>query len=112
MVSFKIGMKTETDIATIRDSILKFVPAKCIYLFGSYAYGTPSEDSDIDVFVVMPDDAKDFSLFYAKVICDLSYKDIFSIDLSFDTESSFHERRLKRKFEKTIYQKGRILYEQ
>ena len=105
-------MKTETDIATIRDSILKFVPARCIYLFGSYAYGSPTEDSDVDIFVVTPDDTKDFSLLNGKVICDLSYRDIFSIDISFDTESSFHERRQKRKFEKTIYQQGRILYEQ
>ena len=106
-------MKTETDIATIRDSILKFVPARCIYLFGSYAYGAPSEDSDIDIFVVMPDDnKKDVIWLNADIIGDLGRKKIFSIDISFDTESSFHERRLKRKFERTIYQQGRILYEQ
>jgi len=30
-----------------------FQPRKII-LFGSYAYGTPTEDSDVDVMVVMP----------------------------------------------------------
>lgn len=30
-----------------------FKPRKII-LFGSYAYGTPNEDSDVDVMVVMP----------------------------------------------------------
>ena len=30
-----------------------FKPRK-IMLFGSYAYGTPTEDSDVDVLVVMP----------------------------------------------------------
>ena len=114
-------MKTETDIATIRDSILKFVPARCIYLFGSYAYGAPTEDSDtvyfvqstsIDIFVVTPDDTKDFIWLNADIVGDLGRKKIFSIDLSFDTESSFHERRQKRKFERIIHQKGRILYEQ
>lgn len=30
-----------------------FKPRKII-LFGSYAYGTPTEDSDVDVMVVMP----------------------------------------------------------
>jgi len=103
-------MKTETDIATIRDSILKFVPAKCIYLFGSYAYGSPTEDSDIDIFVVTPDDAKYLRDLHANILGDLGRKKIFSIDLSFDTESSFHERRLKRKFERTIHQKGRLLF--
>ena len=32
----------------IKESILKYVPAKYIYLFGSYAYGNPTEKSDID----------------------------------------------------------------
>ena len=103
-------MKIEAKIENIKNSILKFVPAKCIYLFGSYAYGTPTEDSDIDIFVVTPDSTKDFFELSAEIRCDLSYKNIF-LDLSFDTESSFHTRRMNRKFEKTIYQKGRILYE-
>jgi uncharacterized protein len=30
-----------------------------IYLFGSHAYGTPDKDSDVDLLVVMPDDAGD-----------------------------------------------------
>ena len=38
-------------IDTIKDSILKFVPAKYIYLFGSYAYGNPTEESDIDLLL-------------------------------------------------------------
>lgn len=31
----------------------EFSPDKII-LFGSYAYGTPHEDSDVDILVVMP----------------------------------------------------------
>ena len=104
-------MKIEPVIENIKESILKFVPARCIYLFGSYAYGNPTEKSDIDVYVVTPDDTKNFSELYTKVICDLSDKDIFFIDLLFATESSFNTRRMNRIFEKTIYQKGRILYE-
>ena len=105
-------MKIEPIIENIKDSILKFVPARCIYLFGSYAYGSPTDESDIDIFIVTPDDTKDFIWLNADIVGDLGRKNIFSIDLSFDTESSFHARRLNRKFEKTIYQKGRILYEQ
>ena len=106
-------MQIETKIENIRDSILKFVPARCIYLFGSYAYGNPTEESDIDIFVVTPDDTtKEFFELSKEIRCDLGLKKIFSLDLSFDTESSFHSRRMYRKFEKTIYQKGRILHEQ
>jgi hypothetical protein len=42
-------------IDNIKGSILKFVPARCIYLFGSYACGNPTEKSDIDIYVVTPD---------------------------------------------------------
>jgi predicted nucleotidyltransferase len=104
-------MKIEQDIDQIKNSILKFVPARYIYLFGSYAYGNPTEKSDIDIYIVTPDDTKNFSDLYTKVICDLSDKDIFFIDLLFATESSFNTRRINRMFEKTIYQKGRVLYE-
>jgi predicted nucleotidyltransferase len=104
-------MKNEHFIDNVRDSILKFVPARSIYLFGSYAYGSPTEKSDIDVYVVTSDDTTNFSELYTKVICDLSDKKIFFVDLLFATESSFNTRRANRIFEKTIYQKGRVLYE-
>ena len=107
-----IEKKTQETVNLIKDTILKHVDAKYIYLFGSYAYGAPTEDSDIDIFVVTPDETKDFIWLNADIVGDLGRKKIFSIDLSFDTESSFHERRLKRKFERTIYQQGRVLYEQ
>jgi predicted nucleotidyltransferase len=42
-------------ILAIKDSILSTVGESCekIYLFGSYAYGTPHKDSDYDFFVVL-----------------------------------------------------------
>ncbi|HEX3147573.1 MAG TPA: nucleotidyltransferase domain-containing protein [Gemmataceae bacterium] len=36
-----------------RDVAERFKPDKII-LFGSYAYGTPNRDSDVDILVVMP----------------------------------------------------------
>ena len=39
--------------ATCDDIVREFSPLKVI-LFGSYAYGTPTEDSDVDLLVVMP----------------------------------------------------------
>lgn len=32
----------------------EFEPCQ-IYLFGSYAWGQPNEDSDVDLFVIVPD---------------------------------------------------------
>ncbi|MDR0669620.1 MAG: nucleotidyltransferase domain-containing protein, partial [Treponema sp.] len=51
-------------IDSIKESILKFVTAKYIYLFGSYAYGNPTEKSDIDIYIVTPDNINNFSDLY------------------------------------------------
>jgi predicted nucleotidyltransferase len=96
---------------SIKDSILKFVPAKYIYLFGSYAYGNPTEESDIDLYIVTPDNINNFSEIYTKIMVDLSYKKIFFIDLLLSKESVFNSRKDKNIFEKTISQKGKIIYE-
>ncbi len=46
-------MVTREDIqATCADIVREFSPLQVI-LFGSYAYGTPTEDSDVDLLVVM-----------------------------------------------------------
>ena len=47
-------MVTRQEIQAICDDIVReFAPLQ-VMLFGSYAYGTPTESSDIDVLVVMP----------------------------------------------------------
>ena len=94
----------------IKDTILKFVPAKCIYLFGSYAYGNPTEKSDIDIYIVTPDNINNFSELYTKIIGDLGDRKIFFVDLVFKTESVFNTRILKNNFEKTIFQKGKMIH--
>jgi predicted nucleotidyltransferase len=94
----------------IEESVLKFVPARSIYLFGSYAYGNPTEKSDIDIYVVTPDSINNFSELYAKIVGDLREKEIYFIDLLFGRESTFNTRKVKNIFEKTISQKGKIIY--
>jgi predicted nucleotidyltransferase len=101
----------DNKIDHIKGSILKFVPARSIYLYGSHAYGNPTEKSDIDIYVVTPDDVKNFSELYAKIAVDLSDKKIFFIDLLMNTESVFNTRKKNNILEKTINQKGELIYE-
>jgi predicted nucleotidyltransferase len=64
--SYKIFIDTVefmNDITAIKDElevltriIVETVPVEQIYLFGSYAYGTPHKDSDLDLYVVLKDD--------------------------------------------------------
>lgn len=45
---------TEQLIEEIKDRIVSAVQPEKIILFGSYAYGTPTKDSDLDLLVIMP----------------------------------------------------------
>jgi predicted nucleotidyltransferase len=98
-------------IEDIKESILKFVPARYIYLFGSYAYGTPTDNSDIDIYTVIPDGIYNLAELYANIVVDLSYKKIYFIDLFLTNESIFNKRKVENIFEKTICQRGKVLYE-
>ncbi|GHU39381.1 hypothetical protein FACS1894190_03720 [Spirochaetia bacterium] len=45
------------ELDTLTKIIVDTVPVDQIYLFGSYAYGTPRKDSDLDLYVVLSDEA-------------------------------------------------------
>ena len=98
-------------IDIIKESILKNVPAKYIYLFGSYAYGNPTEKSDIDIYLVIPDNVVNVTEIYTKIMVDLSLKKIFFVDLLLNRESVFNTRKIENILEETIFQKGKIIYE-
>jgi predicted nucleotidyltransferase len=87
------------------------VEAKKIYLFGSYAYGSPTSRSDIDIYAVVPDNTSNIASLYVKIMAELNKKNLYFIDLLFGKESVFNRRRDEYILEKTIYAKGKILYE-
>ncbi len=45
-------MLKETEIRQLIDEIVLGYQPEKIYLFGSYANGTPTEDSDLDLFII------------------------------------------------------------
>ena len=47
-------MITSAQIREVSDEIAHKFQSEHIILFGSYFYGTPNEDSDVDLLVVMP----------------------------------------------------------
>jgi predicted nucleotidyltransferase len=88
----------------------KFHPEKII-LFGSYAYGTPHEESDVDLLVIMPTrNAIDQSI----RICNAFEEYPFSLDLIVRTPRQI-QVGLKADdcdwFLKEVMDKGKVLYE-
>jgi predicted nucleotidyltransferase len=45
----------QTELDKLKELIINAIPVEQIYLFGSYAYGTPHKDSDLDLYVVLKD---------------------------------------------------------
>lgn len=42
----------ESKIPELKDKIVKVIDPERIILFGSYAWGSPTEDSDVDLFII------------------------------------------------------------
>ena len=110
-------MKTTDNITLIVEQLKTLNPYKII-LFGSYAYGQPKEDSDIDLLVVTNSDffpknyreKSDLYLEVSRVIRDIRKQ--VPIDLIVHTKS-MHKKfvELDSMFAKEILQKGMVLYE-
>jgi predicted nucleotidyltransferase len=84
-----------------------FHPEKII-LFGSYAYGKPHQESDVDLLVIMPA----YDVINQSIRIGLAFESPFSLDLIVRTPKQI-ERGLKDNnwFLREIIEKGKVLYE-
>ena len=102
--------QTQKELNQIKESILEIVPAEAIYLFGSYAYGTPNGDSDFDVYVVVPDDTTDIPELHGDIRGLLWGKKTKELDLLIGRADVFNRRKNGPTLERVIAQKGTMLY--
>lgn len=90
--------------------INQLMPLK-IYLFGSFAEGTYTEESDFDFYIIVDDEIKNL-----KDITTQAYRSIRKIknrpvDIVVGTTSRFEERKTIPSIENEVYEKGVLLYE-
>lgn len=101
------------DIENIKNIILQTAKCEKIYLFGSYAYGTPNEDSDYDFYVVVADDD-----IRPNDITDNIYHALYkktnkkTVDILVKRSSDFESRKNLITLENEIFNKGVVLYGQ
>jgi len=113
-----IDMKLDDNLKNQLIERLKPLNPEKVILFGSYAYGEPSKDSDIDLIVVTDDDIMPGSFdekmeIYLKVsnaLTDIQRN--IPIDLIVHTKP-MHRRfiELNSMFYREIAEKGIVLYE-
>ncbi len=100
----------ETLPAAIERIVSKLKPEKII-LFGSYAYGNPTPDSDVDLLVIMKTKAKEIDRYVA--VSNLLYPRQFPVDILVKTPREIEEisRKKRNFFMREILSKGKVIYE-
>lgn len=102
----KISKRT---IQTFARKIAKEFKPQKIILFGSYAYGKPTEDSDVDILVIMPFEGRG-----TKKTTEIwmATKPNFPVDLLVRTQEQINTRiELGDFFIREIVGQGKVLYE-
>jgi predicted nucleotidyltransferase len=103
--------KVKKIINEIVDGIIKGYKPKKVILFGSYAYGKPSEDSDIDLLIIKNTDKKpiDRWIEVKRLLRDRSR--MIPVAPLVYTEKEIEERiAIRDFFVEEIFEKGEVLF--
>jgi len=88
--------------------VQEFQPERII-LFGSYAYGTPTADSDVDLLVILPFESK-ASCKSLDILTKINPK--FAVDILVRTPEQVQQRLAWNDFFlQEIIEQGKVLYE-
>jgi len=102
-------MTTQKQIKDFGQRLAREFKPRKVVLFGSYAYGKPRPDSDVDLLVVMPLDGNPVD---KSVEMRLRLQPRFPLDLLVRTPAKIKERlAMGDDFIKDIFDKGKVLYE-
>ena len=103
------AVKLELD--NLKDLILETIPVEQIYLFGSYANGTPSMDSDLDMYVIMKDDTTLPEIeAEQKIALAFIGRKTVPADVLVSKKSKFKRRLTAPTLEREVATKGMLLY--
>jgi len=104
-------MVITNEIEKIRDIIVDTVPLEKLYLFGSYAYGTPDEESDYDFYAVIPNDTMRPLIAIQEIYKATGRMKRKPMDVLAGTVEIFERRSKLLTLEREIYEKGVVLYD-
>nr|WP_325213595.1 nucleotidyltransferase domain-containing protein [uncultured Oscillibacter sp.] len=99
------------DLTKICQIISKTLDIEKIYLFGSYAYGMPTPDSDYDLCVVIPDNSIRPSEAVKLIRRALFPAQTIPLDVIAYRSSVFRQRQEAASLERKIAREGVLLHE-
>ena len=101
----------ENLVQEMADRLVSEFDPEQVILFGSYAWGTPSEDSDIDLFVIISE-SNERPLQRALRASECLAGMRVAKDILVRTRAEAEKyRRVYASLESQIFEKGRVIYE-
>ena len=99
------------EIEELKDSFIENLLPERIYLFGSYAEGKQSADSDIDFYIVVKNSEDDMLDLTARAYKSIRHKQKRGVDIIVNTEKVFDDKSLNMSsVESEVIKKGVLLY--
>ena len=103
--------KVKVELSNICRIIDDTIETEKVYLFGSHAYGTPTQDSDYDLCVVIPDNAMRQVDAVKKIRKALFTVQTTPLDVIVYHADAFERRSKEISLERKIMREGVLLYE-
>lgn len=101
----------ETTLHTMTDRLVAEFDPEQIILFGSHAWGLPTENSDVDIYVIVPESSeRPLRRAQRAITCLGGMKIPKDILVRARTEAEKY-RYVYASLESQIFEKGRVLYE-
>ena len=105
-------MISSDKIKEIADKIVNVIHPEKIILFGSYAYGKPTENSDLDILVIVRDSSEPRHRRARTIRKNLWELPVIPKDIIVYTEGEIEEWiNVKEAFITRVVKKGKVLYE-
>ena len=100
----------QEDLTTVVQAITSNTKIEDLFLFGSWAYGEPKPDSDLDIYLIIPDSDVDICDLNAEIRFALYKKLKLPLDLIIAKKSVFERRSKALTLENTIVKQGVRIY--
>ena len=101
----------QAELDKLKELIINTMPVELIYLFGSYAYGNPHKDSDLDLYVVLKDEVQMRDIEAAiKIRRAIGEHQSMPLDLLVIRKSQYLERINAPTLERKIAREGILIY--
>jgi predicted nucleotidyltransferase len=113
MTNIQENIQINSELAAVKDIILKTVNCERIYLFGSYINNTQQKDSDYDLYVVLKNDNENPVFAEQNIYKNLSKREgrHTPVDILAENKSKFNGLCELPTMERKIVREGVLLYD-